>query len=87
MQTDYNSFQGGHEHFIAIQSQLLLQSGPECLLTARSDLTVLVLFLDHRAELASHIVTQVSRPSVYIHYPHFTVKEKHQDKISHIERK
>lgn len=25
MQTDYNSFQGGHEHFIAIQSQLLLQ--------------------------------------------------------------
>lgn len=62
-------------------------AGPECLLTARSDLTVLVLFLDHRAELASHIVTQVSRPSVYIHYPHFTVKEKHQDKISHIERK
>lgn len=87
MQTDYNSFQGGHEHFIAIQSQLLLQSGPECLLTARSDLTVLVLFLDHRAELACHIVPQVSRPSVYIHYPHFTAKEKHQDKISHKERK
>lgn len=83
MQTDYNSFQGGHEHFIAIQSQLLLQCWP----TACSDLTVLVLFLDHRAELASHIVTQVSRPSVYIHYPHFTAKEKHQDKISHKERK